>query len=311
MEAVYLENVVKKFGDFTAVDHISLAVTEGEIFGFLGPNGAGKSTTIRMLCGLLIPTSGTAFVRGLDVVTQAEEIKAQLGYMSQRFSLYEDLRVEENMRFFGGIYGLENSQCRQRINDVLEVIGLGSRRQHMTRDLPGGIKQRLALGCALLHKPSIIFLDEPTSGVDPSTRRNFWDLIYDLADNKVTVFVTTHYMEEAEYCNRIGLINHGRLIAVGTPQQLKKNHIDGEVYEVETSDVLAAVETMAHIEGVLDAAVFGRTMHVRLKKVADAENTLRRTLASSGLQATRIRTIKPTLEDVFVALVSQKSERKP
>jgi ABC-2 type transport system ATP-binding protein len=311
MEAVYLESVVKKFGGFTAVDHISLAVTEGEIFGFLGPNGAGKSTTIRMLCGLLIPTSGTAFVHGLDIVTQSEEIKARLGYMSQRFSLYEDLRVEENMRFFGGIYGLGNSECRQRINEVLEEIGLSDRRQHMTRDLPGGIKQRLALGCALLHKPSIIFLDEPTSGVDPATRRNFWDLIYDLADNKVTVFVTTHYMEEAEYCNRIGLINHGKLIAAGTPQQLKKNHIDGEVYEVETPDVLAAVETMADIDGVLDAAVFGRTMHVRLKKAADAENTLRRHLASSGLQATRIRTIKPTLEDVFVALVSQRTERKP
>jgi ABC-2 type transport system ATP-binding protein len=308
MDAVCLENVVKKFGDFTAVDHISLTVAQGEIFGFLGPNGAGKSTTIRILCGLLRPTFGKAWVLGMDILSRAEEIKAMLGYMSQRFSLYEDLRAEENMRFFGGVYGLENSLCRRRINEMLDLIGLGERRQHMTRDLPGGIKQRLALGCALLHKPSIIFLDEPTSGVDPATRRNFWDLIYDLADRNVTVFVTTHYMEEAEYCNRIGLINHGRLIAVGTPQQLKKNHIDGEVYEVETADVLAAVETVAGIDGVLDAAVFGRSMHVRLRKIQHAESTLRRWLADSGLQAKRIRIIKPTLEDVFVALVSQKSE---
>ncbi|MFO7716403.1 ATP-binding cassette domain-containing protein [Desulfosarcina sp.] len=311
MDAVYLENVVKKFGDFTAVDDISLSVARGEIFGFLGPNGAGKSTTIRMLCGLLTPTSGTARVLGLDILSQAEKIKAKLGYMSQRFSLYEDLRAEENMRFFGGIYGLGDSECRRRIQEVLDVTGLSDRRQHMTRDLPGGIKQRLALGCALLHRPSIIFLDEPTSGVDPATRRNFWDLIYDLAERNVTVFVTTHYMEEAEYCNRIGLINHGRLIAAGTPQQLKQHHLEGEIYEVETDDVLAAVETVAGIHGVLDAAVFGRSMHVRLNNIYAAENTLRKCLADSGLGATRIRTIQPTLEDVFVALVSQKPEKKP
>jgi ABC-2 type transport system ATP-binding protein len=304
MTAVILDNVLKTFGDFIAVDHISLSVAEGEIFGFLGPNGAGKSTTIRMLCGLLTPTSGTGRVHGLNIVTQSEEIKAHLGYMSQRFSLYEDLRVVENMRFFGGIYGLQNSECNRRIHEVLEMIGLNDRRQHMTRDLPGGIKQRLALGCALLHQPSIIFLDEPTSGVDPATRRNFWDLIYDLAEDKVTVFVTTHYMEEAEYCHRIGLINHGSLIAAGTPQQLKKEHIDGDVYEVEISDVLAAVECMADVDGVLDAAVFGRAMHIRLTKGVNAENILRRRLAAAGLEATRIRTIKPTLEDVFVALVS-------
>jgi ABC-2 type transport system ATP-binding protein len=306
MSTVVLENVVKKFGDFTAVDGISLTVDEGEIFGFLGPNGAGKSTTIRLLCGLLTPSSGRGSVRGLDILTQSEAIKAQLGYMSQRFSLYEDLRVEENMRFYGGIYSLANDEREQRIDEVLDMIGLRERRRDMTRDLPGGIKQRLALGCALLHKPAVIFLDEPTSGVDPNTRRKFWDLIYDLAGSKVTVFVTTHYMEEAEYCHRIGLINRGRLIAVGTPQQLKQNYIDGVVYEVETADVLAAVEAVSGAEAVLDAAVFGRTMHVRMARGAEAVKTLQRRLAAAGQDAGHIRTIKPTLEDVFVALVSEK-----
>ena len=308
MSTVVLENVVKKFGDFTAVDGISLTVDEGEIFGFLGPNGAGKSTTIRLLCGLLTPTSGSGRVRDLDILTQSEAIKEQLGYMSQRFSLYEDLRVEENMRFYGGIYGLSNTERDQRIDEVLDMIGLHDRRRDLTRNLAGGIKQRLALGCALLHKPAVIFLDEPTSGVDPNTRRTFWDLIYDLAGSKVTVFVTTHYMEEAEYCHRIGLINRGRLIAVGTPQQLKKNYIDGEVYEVETPDVLAAVEAVSRADAVLDAAVFGRTMHVRMADNKDAVSTLQRYLADSGQSSSRIRTIKPTLEDVFVALVSDKSE---
>jgi len=307
MGAVHLKDVVKKFGEFIAVDRISLDVANGEIFGFLGPNGAGKSTTIRMLCGLLTPTSGTGTVNGLDILTQSEAIKAQLGYMSQRFSLYEDLRVEENMRFFGGIYSLGHRECERRVDEVLTLINMRDRRHHMTKDLPGGIKQRLALGCALLHKPSIIFLDEPTSGVDPATRRNFWDLIYDLAESNVTIFVTTHYMEEAEYCNRIGLINHGKLIALGTPQDLKKHSLDGDIYEVETSDVLGAVESLSKVDQVLDAAIFGRAMHVRLAKGADAENTLRKPLAANGLDLGRIQPINPTLEDVFVALVGQKS----
>ena len=307
MTTVYLKDIVKKFGDFTAVNRVSLEVAEGEIFGFLGPNGAGKSTTIRMLCGLLTPTSGQGRVQGLDIFTQSEEIKKRLGYMSQRFSLYDDLRVEENMRFFGGVYGLDHQACSVRVEEVLDLIGLQDRRRHMTRDLPGGIKQRLALGCALLHRPPIIFLDEPTSGVDPDTRRNFWDLIYDLADRNVTVFVTTHYMEEAEYCHRIGLINHGELIAVGTPEQLKTDSLEGRIYEVETTDVLAAVEALTGKEEVLDAAVFGRTMHVRLAEGAEADKFCRRALEGAGLEAGRVRRIKPTLEDIFVALVGRKS----
>ena len=304
--AVYLKDAVKRFGDFTAVDHISLEVNRGEIFGFLGPNGAGKSTTIRMLCGLLTPTSGEGRVNGLDIRTQSEEIKAQLGYMSQKFSLYDDLRVEENMSFFGGIYGLNRQECSRRIGEVLAQINLSDRRQTLTRDLPGGLKQRLALGCALLHKPPIIFLDEPTSGVDPATRRNFWDLIYALADDGVTMFVTTHYMEEAEYCNRIGLIDQGRLIALGSPDHLKKEHLSGRVYEVETSDVLAAVEALSGQAEVLDAAVFGRTMHVRLDGEVPARDFLTRELSAAGLTTDKIKQIEPTLEDVFVALVGKK-----
>jgi len=308
---VTLKEVVKRFGDFTAVDRISLEVAAGEIFGFLGPNGAGKSTTIRILCGLLRPTSGEGRVNGLDIVTQSEEIKASLGYMSQRFSLYDDLRVEENMKFFGGIYGLKTRPCEERTKEVLSLIGLEGRRNSLTKELPGGLKQRLALGCALLHRPPIIFLDEPTSGVDPGTRRNFWDLIYTLADEGVTVFVTTHYMEEAEYCNRIGLINRGQLIALGSPGELKKRHLEGRIYEVGSADALAAVEALDGADEVLDAAVFGRVIHVRLREGAEAEAYLTPYFSSAGVAVDQIKRIEPTLEDVFVALVGPRALEKP
>jgi ABC-2 type transport system ATP-binding protein len=306
--AVVLKNVVKRFGEFTAVDHISLEVAAGEIFGFLGPNGAGKSTTIRMLCGLLRPTSGEGWVQGLDIVTQSEQIKAILGYMSQRFSLYDDLRVEENMSFFGGIYGLDSSLSRKRIEEVLRLTGLMDRRNSMTGDLPGGLKQRLALGCALLHEPPIIFLDEPTSGVDPGTRRNFWDLIYTLADRGVTVFVTTHYMEEAEYCNRIALIDRGKLIALGSPEELKKKHLEGAIYEVEMEDALQGSETLAGMEEILDAAVFGRSLHVRIREMEGPETFLSASLKKAGILPGKIQRIEPSLEDVFVALVGRTPE---
>lgn len=308
--AVLLQDVVKKFGDFTAVDRISLEVAAGEIFGFLGPNGAGKSTTIRMLCGLLRPTSGSGRVDGLDIVEQAEEIKAGLGYMSQRFSLYDDLRVEENMHFFGGIYGLDSRACARRTEEVLELTDLVGRRRSITSELPGGLKQRLALGCALLHSPRIIFLDEPTSGVDPRTRRNFWELIYTLAEGGVTVFVTTHYMEEAEYCNRIGLIDQGRLIALGAPDELKQDHMTGRVYEVECENVLEAAEALDGAKGVYEAAVFGRVMHVRLDARVEAEKFIPQFLAERNLKAGEVKAIDPTLEDVFVALVGRADEEK-
>jgi ABC-2 type transport system ATP-binding protein len=308
---VSLQDVVKRFGDFDAVDHISLEVAEGEIFGFLGPNGAGKSTTIRMLCGLLKPTSGEGRVYGLDIVHQSEQIKAKIGYMSQRFSLYQDLRVEENMRFYGGIYGLDTKTSRKRTDAVLSLTGLTDRRHSLTQELPGGLKQRLALGCALLHEPPIIFLDEPTSGVDPETRRRFWDLIYVLADEGVTVFVTTHYMEEAEYCNRIGLIDRGRLIASGSPSELKRRHISGKIYEITTTDVLAAVEALQKTPYVLDAAVFGRAVHVRVAPELNGAQDVIPILSASGLSIQGITAIEPTLEDVFVALVGHGSGQTP
>ncbi len=301
--AVYLKDAVKRFGEFVAVDHISLEVPQGEIFGFLGPNGAGKSTTIRMLCGLMKPTSGEGRVHGLDIVTQSEEIKARLGYMSQRFSLYGDLKVEENMRLFGGIYGLGGKAMEKRIEEVLAIIGLKDRRRSITSELPGGLKQRLALGCAILHHPPIIFLDEPTSGVDPRTRRSFWDLIYTLSDGGVTVFVTTHYMEEAEYCRRIALINRGKLIALGSPASLKKECLQGRIYEIETDDALAAAEALSDQQKVYDAAVFGRVLHVRLAEEFDASAYLTPFLSRAGLKIHTIRPIEATLEDVFVALV--------
>jgi len=220
--AVVMEDLVKRFGDFVAVDHVSGRVERGEIFGFLGPNGAGKSTTIRILCGLLAPTEGVAVVGGLDVAKEPEAVRQRIGYMSQKFSLYDDLTVEENIDFFSGIYGVGDREARERKEYVLRMAGLLERRETMTHLLPGGWKQRLALGCAILHQPPILFLDEPTSGVDPIARRGFWDLIYELAAGGQTVFVTTHYMEEAEYCHRLALMYQGRVIALGAPEELKR-----------------------------------------------------------------------------------------
>jgi len=220
-KTVVIQDLVKQFGSFTAVDHVSLEVSKGEIFGFLGPNGAGKSTTIRMLCGLLTPTSGRASVGGFDVATQPEQIRQNIGYMSQKFSLYDDLTVEENIEFFSGIYGVPRERRQARKDYVLDMAGIRERRKQLTRELSGGWKQRLALGCAILHEPPILFLDEPTSGVDPIARRAFWDLIYELSEAGRTVFVSTHYMDEAEYCHRIALMYKGRMIALGTPAELK------------------------------------------------------------------------------------------
>jgi ABC-2 type transport system ATP-binding protein len=219
--AVHLANLVKRFGDFVAVDNVSLDVAPGEIFGFLGPNGAGKSTTIRILCGLLAPTSGAASVGGFDVASQPEDVRQNIGYMSQKFSLYNDLTVEENIEFFGGVYGVSGLKLPERRDYVLKMAGIEDRRASKTADLPGGLKQRLALGCAILHEPPILFLDEPTSGVDPVARRSFWDLIYELSAAGHTIFVTTHYMDEAEYCHRIALMYAGRVIALGSPDELK------------------------------------------------------------------------------------------
>jgi len=307
--AVEMRDVVKRFGDFFAVDHVSLTVARGEIFGFLGPNGAGKSTTIRMLCGLLSPTSGSARVGGLDVATQAEQIKRSIGYMSQRFSLYDDLTVEENIDFFAGVYGVVNGQRDERKAWVLKMAGLEDRRASLTRLLSGGWKQRLALGCAILHEPPILFLDEPTSGVDPIARRAFWDLIYQLSAEGKTVFVTTHYMEEAEYCHRVALMDRGRVIALGAPDELKRSLAGHDILYVETNDILDSMKALGAVPGVSDVAVFGGGLHVTVPEASTAIAAIRDALAKAHITISQLQRIQPSMEDVFVATI-EAAEKK-
>lgn len=299
--AVKIDGLTKKFGDFVAVDSISLTVRKGEIFGFLGPNGAGKSTTIKMLCGLLTPTEGTGSVGGYDVRNEAEEIKKHIGYMSQRFSLYETLTAEENIDFFSGIYGVPRDKKSERKDWALRMAGLEDRKNALTGTLPGGFKQRVALGCAILHEPPIIFLDEPTSGVDPVSRRSFWDLIYRMSAEGVTVFVTTHYMDEADYCDRLALIYRGRLIAEGTPQQLKEEYMVKDVLEIEVDDVVGAMETLER-RGI-ESVVFGSLLHVAVEKDPQGPAKLKEMLEQDGIPVNGIEQIPPSLEDVFVTLI--------
>jgi drug efflux transport system ATP-binding protein len=303
--SVSVRNLVKRFGTFVAVDRITFEARAGEIFGFLGPNGSGKSTTIRILCGLLRPTSGEAYVAGLSVAAQPELIRRRIGYMSQKFSLYNDLTVVENVRFFAGIYRVTGDELRRRLGWVLEMAGLAGREHSLTATLSGGWKQRLALGCAILHRPPIVFLDEPTSGVDPLSRRRFWELIQELRSDGVTVFVTTHYMDEAEYCNRLAFIHHGKLIALGTPAELKHSALPGDLLLVEAAPLGAALETIRRLAGVRDAAVFGNALHVVVSDAASGVERLRAELAARGFVPARIQPIRPSLEDAFVALTSQ------
>jgi ABC-2 type transport system ATP-binding protein len=273
------------------------------VFGFLGPNGSGKSTTIRMLCGILAPTGGSGTVAGLDLRTHAEEIKGRIGYMSQKFSLYEDLTVEENIDFYGGIYRIPRGARSRRKEWVIEMAGLGELRRSRTALLPGGFKQRLALGCSILHQPPIVFLDEPTSGVDPVNRRRFWDLISQLSSEGVTVFVTTHYMDEAEYCHRLGLIHRGDLIALGSPSDLRGRLGEEEVLEVlcdRPADALAEIESLP---GVKEAALFGGGIHVVARDGAAVARAIRSLLADRGFRVDRAEKITPSLEDVFVSLI--------
>lgn len=301
--AVKIEALTKKFGDFVAVDGISLAVKRGEVFGFLGPNGAGKSTTIKMLCGLLLPTSGKGFVAGYDIMKESEEIKKTIGYMSQKFSLYDDLTVVENISFFSGIYGVLNSKKKERMEWVLEMAGLKDRKDAITRTLPGGFKQRLALGCAVLHEPPIIFLDEPTSGVDPISRRNFWNLIYEMSKAGTTVFVTTHYMDEADYCDRLALIYRGKIIAEGTPDELRKERMKHNVLEIEVDRFVEAMEILQK-EGI-EAAIFGNLIHAVVADARSGIPRVKRILESSNIKVAGIEKISPSLEDVFVTLIEE------
>jgi ABC-2 type transport system ATP-binding protein len=306
--AVEIEDLVKKFGAFVAVDHVSLQVKPGEIFGFLGPNGAGKSTTIRMLCGLLSPTSGRAWVNGIDVAVDPEEVRRNIGYMSQKFSLY-DLTVEQKLDFFAGMYGVPRELREERKHSVLAMANLIERRDAKTATLSGGWKQRLALGCAILHNPPILFLDEPTSGVDPIARGAFWDLIREMASTGHTIFVSTHYMDEAEYCHRLALMYRGKVIALGAPEDLRANLSTHTLLQLETSAPLETMRALEHVSGIGDVAVFGGGLHVAVDELESGMNSIRRHLAAAGIQIHELKKIQPSLEDVFVALIEAEEKK--
>ncbi len=303
--AVEIRELSKRFGDFRAVDAISLEVAEGEIFGFLGANGAGKSTTIRMLCGLLRPSSGSARVLGIDVARDPEGVKRRIGYMSQRFSLYDDLTVAQNLRFFGGVYGLQRQRARERESWALRMADLDGKQDRLTGELPGGWKQRLALACAVLHEPRVVFLDEPTSGVDPISRRRFWRLIDEMAASGVTVFVTTHYLDEAEYCHRLALIHAGRLVALGTVSQLKQVFAGDAVLEVSAPRPGEALEAIGSQPWALETSVFGTRIHVIVEDAAEGRRRIEQLLAAQGNPPTAVERILPSLEDVFIHHVEE------
>lgn len=308
--SIEVENLTKKFGDFVAVDNVDFTVKKGEIFGFLGANGAGKSTTIRMLCALLTPTSGTATVGGFDINTQPEKVKENIGYMSQKFSLYDDLTVEENIRFFGGVYRLSSAQIRDRIPWIVDMAGLRAREKALTRELSVGWKQRLALGCAILHQPKIVFLDEPTGGVDPVSRRNFWELINRLSDEGITVFVTTHYLDEAEYCNEIMLMHAGALIAGGSPRELKRKYIRSPILEVECDKPVEAMEILQIERWVIDISIFGTYLHLGVDDEKESRARLQTLLSQKNIRIKRIERIMPSLEDVFLHLIENKEREQ-
>ncbi len=304
--AVEVENLEKRFGDFVAVDGVSFQVRKGEVFGFLGPNGAGKSTTIRMLCGILPPTGGRGQVAGFDIRTEAEKIKERIGYMSQRFSLYEDLTVEQNIDFFSGIYKIPKAKKRERKDWVIQMAGLERHLRVRTSLLPVGLKQRLSLGCAVMHEPDIVFLDEPTSGVDPLNRKRFWDLIYDMAEQGATVFVTTHYMDEAEYCDRLGLIHGGRLVALGSPSDLKSLPKESSL-EVKCKAPKEFMERIrGEMPGLAEVALFGDALRLIVEDQELAMEAIRKLFNGEDV---RIRKITPSLEDVFIFLTDPSRSR--
>jgi ABC-2 type transport system ATP-binding protein len=308
--AIELDGLTKQFGPFTAVDGVSMTVEEGEVFGFLGANGAGKSTVIRMLCGLLTPSEGTGRVLGVDVARDPEGVKRRIGYMSQRFSLYEDLSVRQNLRFFGGVYGLRGARAREREEWAIEMAHLQGKENRLTGELPGGWKQRLALACAVLHEPRVVFLDEPTSGVDPISRRRFWALIDDMAARGVTVFVTTHYLDEAEYCHRLALIHAGRLAARGTVSELKEVFAGRAVLEVSAPRLGEALELLGEQEWALETSVFGTRIHVVVRDAEEGRQRIARALEQQGNPPASVEPIVPSLEDVFIHHVEEEEARR-
>ncbi len=300
---IIAEGLEKKFGAFIAVDKVNFKIEKGKIYGFLGPNGAGKSTTIRMLCGLVVPTGGKATIIGYDIYKDAEKIKEKIGYMSQKFSLYEDLTVEENIDFYSGIYRVPEKDKVERKEWVIKMSGLTTHRDTRTSELAGGWKQRLALGCAILHRPLLLFLDEPTAGVDPINRRRFWNLIYDLADEGMTIFVTTHYMDEAEYVDDISFIYHGRVIAHGTPDVMKSTIMKEDVLEIFCDNPERAMEAIQKIEGVKEVALFGHGLHVVVERDTATTENLHSLLKETPYNVRHIAPISPSMEDVFVSLI--------
>jgi ABC-2 type transport system ATP-binding protein len=311
---VVARGLTKRFGKFAAVDGLDLTIAKGEVVGFIGPNGAGKSTTIRMLCALLAPSAGAASVAGFDVAREPESVRAHIGYMSQKFSLYGDLTCLENLRFFAGIYRVPRALLDERMRFAVAMAGIEGREDALVRTLAGGWRQRLALGCAILHRPPVLFLDEPTSGVEPQARRRFWDLIHQLAGDGVTVLVSTHYMDEAEYCNRIALIDAGRLVTMGSPGELRGEQLGGQLFECACASLGEAVAVLRAAPGVLDAAIFGDKLHVLLADTpaapaASIAHALPARLAREGIDASAFVPIRPGLEDVFVQLVSRVKRR--
>jgi ABC-2 type transport system ATP-binding protein len=301
--SVQVEGLTKKFGAFTAVDHVSFQVRQGEIFGFLGPNGAGKTTTIRMLLGLIKPTQGTGSVLGYDIRGDVRLMRARLGYMSQRFTLYQDLTVDENLTFYGRAYGVRNQQLQVRKRAIIEMAGLVNRERTLTRDLAGGWKQRLALGCAIIHEPDVLFLDEPTAGVDPVSRRAFWNLLYELADSGTTIFVTTHYMDEAEHCHRLAFIQHGRIVGLGAPSEIKATTMHGDVLEIDCSDPARALHALRELEDPQEVALYGARIHVVAEGIGARRDQIETVLKSAGIRVRALDIVAPSLEDVFIASV--------
>jgi len=305
---IQAEGLTKRFGSFTAVDHVSFQIRSGEIFGWLGPNGAGKTTTIRMLLGLIQPSEGRLSVLGLDPVTQKKVLQARVGYMSQLFTLYNDLTARENVRFYGRVYGLTRQKLSQRQEEILQMAGLEGMENSLTASLSGGWKQRLALGCAIVHEPQVVFLDEPTAGVDPISRREFWELIYAMAKAGTTVLVTTHYMDEAELCQRVGFINQGRLVAMGMPNELKETRMQGQVLEIATGDPDRALRVLKDRQARGEApfeevALYGVLIHVVVPSAEEFRLPIQKMLEAEGIPVKRIDWIVPTLEDVFISTV--------
>jgi ABC-2 type transport system ATP-binding protein len=307
--AVQVIDLTKRFGDFTAVDGISFTISRGEIFGFLGPNGAGKTTTIRMLLGLLRPSGGEATVLGFDIVRQTGEIKKHIGYMSQRFSLYNDLTVDENLNFYGRTYGVLGRRLRARKRFVLEMAGLEGRERELTRNLSGGWKQRLALGTAIIHEPEMLFLDEPTAGVDPISRRAFWDLLYELAEGGTTIMVTTHYMDEAEHCQNLAFIQHGRIVAQGSPAVIKETKMRGQVLEIDCDRPEVAIPALRAMGAFEEVALYGALIHAVAPNVEDLKPGIQKALEEAGVAVRTMDAIAPSLEDVFISSVRVPNEK--